>query len=65
MRPGLNTGYAAQYLPGMRDAVEQGDEETARTYRDLLLDSLLRAAADRRGPPGRTLRQSRGCAARR
>lgn len=38
--PGLVTGYAVQYLPGMRDAVEQGDEETARTYRDLLLDSL-------------------------
>jgi N-acetylated-alpha-linked acidic dipeptidase len=41
--PGLVTGYAVQYLPGMRDAVEQGDEETARTYRDLLLDSLRRA----------------------
>jgi N-acetylated-alpha-linked acidic dipeptidase len=38
--PGLVTGYAVQYLPGMRDAVEQGDESTARTYRDLLLDSL-------------------------
>ncbi len=41
--PGLVTGYAVQYLPGMRDAVEQGDEETARTYRDLLLDSLREA----------------------
>ncbi len=38
--PGLVTGYAVQYLPGMRDAVEQGDAQTARTYRDLLLDSL-------------------------
>jgi N-acetylated-alpha-linked acidic dipeptidase len=38
--PGLVTGYAVQYLPGMRDAVEQGDEQTAQTYRDLLLDSL-------------------------
>jgi N-acetylated-alpha-linked acidic dipeptidase len=38
--PGLVTGYAVQFLPGMRDAIEQGDEETARTYRDLLLDSL-------------------------
>jgi N-acetylated-alpha-linked acidic dipeptidase len=41
--PGLVTGYAVQFLPGMRDAVEQGDEETARTYRDLLLDSLREA----------------------
>ena len=41
--PGLVTGYAVQYLPGIRDAVEQGDEETARTYRDLLLDSLRAA----------------------
>jgi N-acetylated-alpha-linked acidic dipeptidase len=41
--PGLVTGYAAQFLPGMRDAVEQGDEATALTYRDLLLDSLRRA----------------------
>jgi hypothetical protein len=29
-----------QYLPGMRDAIDQGAEGTARTYRDLLLDSL-------------------------
>jgi len=42
--PGLVTGYAVQYLPGMRDAIEQGDEQTARTYRDLLLDSLRAAA---------------------
>ena len=41
--PGLVTGYAAQFLPGMRDAVEQGDEQTARTYRDLLLNSLNEA----------------------
>jgi N-acetylated-alpha-linked acidic dipeptidase len=27
--PGLVAGYAVQYLPGMRDAIEQGDEETA------------------------------------
>ena len=38
--PGLVTGYAAQFLPGMRDAIDQGDERTARTYRDLLIDSL-------------------------
>ena len=41
--PGLVTGYAVQYLPGMRDAVEQGDGRTARTYRDLLIDSLREA----------------------
>ena len=38
------TWYAVQYLPGMRDAIDQGDEETARTYRDLLIDSLRAAA---------------------
>jgi N-acetylated-alpha-linked acidic dipeptidase len=49
--PGLVTGYAVQFLPGLRDAVEQGDEQTARTYRDLLLDSLREAArlAERAG----------------
>ena len=41
--PGLVTGYAVQFLPGMRDAVEQGDEATATKYRDLLLDSLREA----------------------
>jgi N-acetylated-alpha-linked acidic dipeptidase len=41
--PGLVTGYAVQFLPGLRDAVEQGDEETATEYRDLLLDSLREA----------------------
>ena len=41
--PGLVTGYAVQFLPGMRDAVEQGDTATAQTYRDLLLDSLRAA----------------------
>jgi N-acetylated-alpha-linked acidic dipeptidase len=47
--PGLVTGYAAQFLPGMRDAVDQGDEDTATTYRNLLIDSLRKAArlADR------------------
>ena len=42
--PGLVTGYAVQFLPGMRDAIDQGDEKTARTYRDLLIDSLRTAA---------------------
>jgi N-acetylated-alpha-linked acidic dipeptidase len=41
--PGLVTGYAVQFLPGLRDAIEQGDAETARIYRDLLLDSLREA----------------------
>jgi N-acetylated-alpha-linked acidic dipeptidase len=41
--PGLVTGYAVQYLPGLRDALERGDAETTRTYRDLLLDSLREA----------------------
>jgi len=52
--PGLVTGYAVQYLPGMRDAIEAGDERTARTYRNLLLDSLREATrlAERgAGPP--------------
>jgi len=42
--PGLVTGYAVQYLPGMRDAIDQGDKRTARTYRDLMIDSLRDAA---------------------
>ena len=45
--PGLVTGYAVQFLPGMRDAIEQGGDEgtaIATEYRDLLLDSLREAA---------------------
>jgi N-acetylated-alpha-linked acidic dipeptidase len=42
--PGLVTGYAVQFLPGMRDAIDQGNEEIARIYRDLLIDSLREAA---------------------
>jgi N-acetylated-alpha-linked acidic dipeptidase len=41
--PGLVTGYAVQYLPGLRDAVERGDDQTVRARRDLLLDSLREA----------------------
>jgi N-acetylated-alpha-linked acidic dipeptidase len=41
--PGINTGYAAQFLPGIRDALDAGDVATVTTYRDLLLDSLRRA----------------------
>ena len=38
--PGRVTGYAAQFLPGLRDAVEQGDAATAQTYLGLLVESL-------------------------
>jgi N-acetylated-alpha-linked acidic dipeptidase len=44
--PGINSGYATQELPGMRDAVEQGDAATATRYRDLLVASLRAAALD-------------------
>jgi N-acetylated-alpha-linked acidic dipeptidase len=50
--PGVNSGYATQELPGMRDAVEQGDVGTATRYRDLLIASLQRAAADARRAAG-------------
>jgi N-acetylated-alpha-linked acidic dipeptidase len=53
--PGLVTGYAVQYLPGMRDAVEQGKEDIATEYRDLLLDSLREATRlARQGAGART-----------
>ena len=41
--PGRVTGYAAQFLPGLRDAVEQGDAATAQTYLGLLVESLEKA----------------------
>ena len=41
--PGLVTGYAVQYLPGLRDALEDGDDDTVTEYRDLLFDSLRAA----------------------
>jgi len=41
--PGINTGYAAQFLPGIRDALDAGDDETVMRYRDLLIDSLRAA----------------------
>ncbi len=44
--PGLTTGYAVQVLPGLRDAVEQGDLETAERWRDLLVEALEDAAAE-------------------
>jgi N-acetylated-alpha-linked acidic dipeptidase len=41
--PGLVSGYAVQYLPGLRDAVERGDDRTARSRRDVLLGALRAA----------------------
>jgi hypothetical protein len=52
--PGINTGYAAQFLPGIRDALDAGDDATVRTYRDLLLDSLRRVTATASGAAGRS-----------
>src|SRR3954469_14465565 len=42
--PGINTGYAAQFLPGLRDALDAGDAATVTTYRDLLVQALRNAA---------------------
>lgn len=42
--PGVTTGYAVQYLPGLTDAVLAGDDATVRQYRDSLLRSLDAAA---------------------
>jgi N-acetylated-alpha-linked acidic dipeptidase len=41
--PGRLTGYAAQFLPALEDALTAGDAATATRYRDLILDSLQRA----------------------
>ncbi len=41
--PGRLTGYAAQFLPAIADAITDGDAATASRYRDLVLDSLERA----------------------
>jgi N-acetylated-alpha-linked acidic dipeptidase len=43
--PGRLTGYAAQFLPALEDAIKAGDAATANRYRDLVLDSLERATA--------------------
>jgi N-acetylated-alpha-linked acidic dipeptidase len=51
--PGINTGYAAQFLPGIRDALDAGDAATVTTYRDLLLDSLRRVTATASRAAGR------------
>jgi N-acetylated-alpha-linked acidic dipeptidase len=50
--PGINTGYAAQFLPGIRDALDAGDAATVTRYRDLLLDSLHRATEVASGAAG-------------
>jgi hypothetical protein len=50
--PGVNTGYAAPFLPGIRDAFDAGDDATVRTYRDLLIDSLRKAARTARRAAG-------------
>jgi N-acetylated-alpha-linked acidic dipeptidase len=49
--PGRLTGYAAQFLPAIEDAINDGDAATAQRYRDLVLDSLERATelAERAG----------------
>ena len=41
--PGKLTGYAAQFLPAIADAITDGDAATANRYRDLTLESLRRA----------------------
>jgi N-acetylated-alpha-linked acidic dipeptidase len=41
--PGRLTGYAAQFLPAIEDAISDGDAATANRYRDLVLESLQRA----------------------
>jgi N-acetylated-alpha-linked acidic dipeptidase len=56
--PGINTGYAAQFLPGIRDALEAGDVATVTTYRDLLLDSLRRVTATATRAAGRSAASS-------
>jgi hypothetical protein len=57
LRPRRLTGYAAQFLPAIADAIREGDAATANRYRDLALDSLERATelASRPGAdPGRS-----------
>jgi len=56
--PGINTGYAAQFLPGIRDALEAGDAATVTAYRDLLLDSLRRVTATASRAAGRSAASS-------
>ncbi len=41
--PGFYTGYAAQPLSAIDDAVTEGDVATATKYRDLLIESMEQA----------------------
>jgi N-acetylated-alpha-linked acidic dipeptidase len=50
--PGINTGYAAQFLPGIRDALDAGDDATVTKYRDLLIDSLHAATTTAQSATG-------------
>ncbi|MGI8306351.1 M28 family peptidase [Saccharopolyspora hattusasensis] len=50
--PGLYTGYAVQPLPAIDDAITDRDTATAEKYRDLLIDSLHKAAEAARGAAG-------------
>ena len=40
--PGFDTGYGVKTVPGVREAIERGDAETAQTMTDALEDSLRR-----------------------
>jgi N-acetylated-alpha-linked acidic dipeptidase len=44
--PGRYTGYAAQFLPAIEDALKANDLATARRYTGLFTGSLNAAAAD-------------------
>jgi len=44
--PGRLTGYAAQPLPALAEAIEDGDAAVAVEYRELLVDSLARATRE-------------------
>jgi N-acetylated-alpha-linked acidic dipeptidase len=57
--PGLAAGYTAQYLPGLRDAIERGDDPTVSMYRDLLLRSLRAATRLAERGAGRSNRSAR------
>jgi Transferrin receptor-like dimerisation domain len=63
--PGINTGYAAQFLPGIRDALDAGDDATVTKYRDLLIDSLhaaTKTASSAAGSAQATRVKTRGTA---
>jgi N-acetylated-alpha-linked acidic dipeptidase len=43
--PGLLTGYGAKTLPGVREAIEQGQWQTAEDYARRTADALVAYAA--------------------